>query len=510
LRLPVSILPFMAQNQISLAPDPSALIEGLRCIGYTLETAIADIIDNSITADATSISVRFSWENGNPWIAVSDNGIGMSRKELTENMRFGCKNPNDARSKNDLGRFGLGMKTASFSQCRRMTVLSKSSDSGVSGCEWDLDRFSSNPNKSWNAFLLGKKEIKKEKCISTIYNDNLDGKTSGTIVCWRNMDITLADMDSGATEESFSSLLYNARKHLECVFHRFLQGERGLKKVSIDFNGAPLVPFDPFGPQTPSRQELPPETLQVLKQKISIQPFILPHQSKAESQPEYEKYAGEEGYLQNQGFYVYRNKRLIIRATWFRLLPKKELTKLVRIRVDIPNSLDHLWQIDVKKSQAAPPQTVKNKLKQFIGRCEFKGKRVYTSRATRIRDRNLTPVWRREIVNGAIQYVLNEEYPLRKKLYDDSNGSKDILPAYLELIDQTFPYDSFYADAASDDAVFAENEPDETEMTELGVKIARALLNCGVPKNKIEEHLKKTEPISSCPELIDRILIHIE
>jgi hypothetical protein len=290
----------MLQKQISLPPDPSALIEGLRCIGYTLETAIADIIDNSITADATSISVRFSWENGTPWIAVSDDGIGMSPKELTMNMRFGCKNPKDARDKNDLGRFGLGMKTASFSQCRRMTVLSKSSGSRVSGCEWDLDRFSTNPKKSWNAFLLGEKEIKTEKCISTIYNDKLDGKKSGTIVCWRNMDITLADMDSGATEKSFSSLLYNARKHLECVFHRFLQGERGLKKVSIDFNGTPLEPFDPFGPQIPSRQELPQETFQVLKQKISIQPFILPHHSKAGSQPEYEKYAGEEGYLQNQ------------------------------------------------------------------------------------------------------------------------------------------------------------------------------------------------------------------
>lgn len=500
----------MPQKEISLPPDSSALIEGLRSIGYTLETAIADIIDNSITAKAKNISIRFSWGNGSPWIAIIDDGVGMTSKELRNNMRFGCKNPRDKRNKDDLGRFGLGMKTASFSQCKRMTVISKKAKSKVSGCEWDLDRISKNPERSWNAFLLDEADIKKSKSLSSIFNDELEDKDSGTIIYWSNMDVTMSDMDSGASEKAFSGLMDNARKHIESVFHRFLQGEAGLKKTAIDFNRTPLIPFNPFGPDIPSRQVLPKEEFKIQGKKISIQPYILPHQSKYESHQDYENYAGQDGYLQNQGFYVYRGKRLIIPSTWFRLLPKKELTKLVRIRVDIPNSLDSLWQIDVKKSQAAPPEAVKSKLKQFISRCEVGGKRVYTARATKIRNRGITPVWRREAVNKAIRYVLNEEHPLNKKILDESGKAKETLLAYLNLINETFPYDSFYADAASDETVFAVNEPDEIKMTELGVEIAHALLNCEIPKNKIEEHLKKTEPISSYPEVINKILTRIK
>lgn len=110
----------MKNPDINLSPRPSALLESLRSIGYTLETALADIIDNSITANSSSISVRFAWNNGDPWIAIIDDGDGMSNDELINAMRFGSRNPVEKRAKNDLGRFGLGMKTASISQCRHL------------------------------------------------------------------------------------------------------------------------------------------------------------------------------------------------------------------------------------------------------------------------------------------------------------------------------------------------------------------------------------------------------
>ncbi len=137
---------------LSLAPSPLPLIESLRDIGYSMETAIADIIDNSITAKATNVWIRFSWNFDNPWIAIIDDGYGMTENVLIEAMRFGSKNPRDDRPEDDLGRFGLGMKTASFSQCRHLTVLSKQ-NRHLSCCDWNLDKIASdyrqNENNEW-------------------------------------------------------------------------------------------------------------------------------------------------------------------------------------------------------------------------------------------------------------------------------------------------------------------------------------------------------------------------
>src|SRR5262245_17756712 len=116
-----------ARNYVDLSPSPLALLESLRSIGYTLDSALADLVDNSITAKADSISVRFLWNNGKPWVAMLDDGRGMTADELTQAMVFGSRNPSEQRDANDLGRFGLGLKTASISQCRRLTVASKQS-----------------------------------------------------------------------------------------------------------------------------------------------------------------------------------------------------------------------------------------------------------------------------------------------------------------------------------------------------------------------------------------------
>ena len=161
-----------------------------------------------------------------------------------------------------------------------------------------------------------------------------------------------------------------------------------------------LEAFDPFGLPIPARQELTAEKIRIAGHVINVQPYVLPHHTKALSVAEYQRLAGEEGYLQNQGFYVYRNLRLIIKATWFRLIPKDELNKLIRIRVDIPNSLDHLWRIDVKKSQATPPEPVRRELKRIIQQISGSGRIVFTNRATKMRNRQITPVWKREVVQG--------------------------------------------------------------------------------------------------------------
>ena len=129
----------------NLYPSPSSLMESLRDIGYSMETALADVIDNSITAQATDININFSWNDAEPWLAISDNGHGMNYQELLLAMKLGSLSPLESRKDNDLGRFGLGLKTASFSQCRRLTVVSKKENS-ISAMEWDLDQITENPD----------------------------------------------------------------------------------------------------------------------------------------------------------------------------------------------------------------------------------------------------------------------------------------------------------------------------------------------------------------------------
>jgi hypothetical protein len=492
--------------KVALNPPPSALLESLRSIGYTIETAIADIVDNSITAGASRIAVRYLWNGGKPWIAICDNGDGMGADELLEAMRLGSRSPNEVRNSRDLGRFGLGMKTASISQCRQLVVVSKK-DQKISACKWDLDETAASQSSEWEVTVLEPEEIRADKILSDLISQRLDSLRAGTIVLWRKLDADLGDPSSPAGEARFSSHMDASRKHLEVVFHRFLAPSLNQQKLSMDFNDSELVPFDPFGTPVPARQELTAERIAINDDTILVQPYVLPHASKAGSVTEYQKLAGEEGYLQNQGFYVYRNQRLIIKATWFRLIPKDELNKLIRIRVDIPNSLDHLWRIDIKKSQASPPEPVRRELKRIIQKISGSGRIVFTNRATRIRNRQVTPVWRREVVDGRVRYLVNEEHPIVMGLIKELPNTKvEALRACFALINSTFPYDMYYADAADDRTEFDNAGPDEETVKQVGIQLVRALRSCGFSGDKLREQLKASEFFTCSPELFEALL----
>lgn len=491
---------------VPLKPLPSALIEALRSIGYTIETALADIIDNSITANAGRISVRYLWNNGKPWIAVCDDGDGMADQELLEAMRLGSRNPNELRAAGDLGRFGLGMKTASISQCRQLLVVSLKGGK-MHGCKWDLDDVANCTSTEWEVTTLKSDAMSGDAVLSGLIRQSLTGKQSGTIVLWRKVDPDLGDPSSSSGEARFSAHMDASRKHLELVFHRFLSPSLNRKRLLVDFNDRPLVPFDPFGTPVPARQELPAERISIDGASILVQPYVLPHSTKAGSVAEYQRLAGEEGYLQNQGFYVYRNQRLIIKATWFRLIPKDELNKLIRIRVDIPNSLDHLWRIDIKKSQASPPEPVRRELKRIIQRIAGSGRIVFTNRAVRIRGRQVTPVWRREVVQGRVRYLINEEHPMVMGLMQELSDSKSQwLRACFKLINSTFPYDMYYADAANDKTEFDGTGPDADTIRQVGTKLVQALRSCGFTGDKLREQLRASEFFNCTPELFEELL----
>ena len=464
-------------------PRAASLIESMRDLGYSLETALADIIDNSIAASAKNIDIHFE-AHDDPSICIVDDGHGMTAEELNEAMRPGCISPLEKRSANDLGRFGLGLKTASFSQCRRLTVLSRKKGN-ISGARWDLDEVVR--EDEWFLQILDREDIE-----ATGWADKLGD--SGSIVLWEMLD-RLTDRTSGAnlTDHLYESLDV-ARKHLSLVFHRLLQGERPFSKVALRINQRPLEPFDPFNTKHPATQHLNEEVLQIEGHKVRIRPYILPHHKKC-SRKEYEYYAGEGGYLKNQGFYVYRNGRLIIHRTWFRIAKQTELTRLARVQVDIPCDLDHLWKIDVRKASAQPPFSVRTSFKKIIDKITGASTRVYTHKGRRLVGPNIISLWIRKAKHNEIAWEINKDHPLIQH-FSEIVGERHVasFDALIRAIEQCFPTDAFFADMAGNSEGISSNViPDEVMVRLLDMTVG-ALVRNGLTRNEILEFLEHTDP----------------
>jgi hypothetical protein len=354
----------------------------------------------------------------------------------------------------------------------------------------------------WLAGHLDSASISQDEHLHELLSDFLGASKSGSIILWRRLDV----ISAAADENRFSDAMNLARVQLELIFHRFLSPDLGCSSIKIDFNNNLLEAYNPFGPAVPARQELPSETILINGSKVFVQPYILPHRSKVPVAL-YEQYAGEQGYLHNQGFYIYRNRRLIISATWFRLIKKEELNKLIRVKVDINNDLDKIWKIDIKKSEASPPELVRKKLKNIINKISGAGKLVFTRRATQIRNRTITPVWSREVADGKIRYGINQEHPLIKALLQKVTPDQAVeMKTCLRLITETFPDEMFFADAASDTTEFAPPAHSEQEVRQAAVQLIDALSACGFVGDDLRKQLLHTEAYPFPPELINELL----
>lgn len=484
-------------NQVKAEPRASALIESMRDLGYSLETALADILDNSIAAGATTIDVLFEAGDGTPLICVIDNGCAMSSEELLEAMRPGSRNPLEERAPNDLGRFGLGLKTASFSQCRKLTVVSRRGGR-TSAAKWDLDLVAK--HDEWLLQIPGDGEIRQLPWVDRL-------PEVGTMVLWENLD-RLTDRTSGAKlKDHLYERINSANDHIGLVFHRYLQGEAPFRKVGIAINGNPVDPYDPFNPRHPATQLLPQEVMQLEGQRITIQPFILPHHKKI-GRAEYDRYAGEGGYLKNQGFYIYRNGRLIIHGTWFRLAKQSELTKLARVRIDMPAGLDQLWKIDVRKASAQPPFLVRYRLKRIIEQITGASGRVYVSKGRRILDSEVASLWVRRVDKNEIFYEINRDHPVLEHfdaLLD--NVQREKFYSVLKVIERCFPTDAFFADSAGNPEALRR---DDLPVDVLGQLVRMTLdiyLAQRMEKEEIVRAFERTEPFRSHQDLTRRILV---
>ncbi|EOZ2962939.1 ATP-binding protein, partial [Enterobacter kobei] len=426
-------------KSISLPPYAPTLIESTRAIGYTLEAAVADIIDNSISAQASWIDIFF-FPTGNSYIAIMDNGCGMDAQELDAAMRYGSQNPNVKRTANDLGRFGLGLKTASLSQCRTLTVATKQGKH-IEARRWDIDHVIE--TQDWSLLILeSDDEINKIPRI-----EKLKEIKSGTLVVWQNLDrLNVGELNF---ECSMGKKMDDIRNHLSLVFHRYLSGESGLKKINIRMNNTAINYLDPFLSHR-NTQIMSDESLQCEDSKIVIRPYLLPHISDL-TKNEIETLGGKDGLRKNQGFYVYRNKRLLIWGTWFRMMRQGECSKLARVQIDIPNELDTMWTLDIKKSKAMPPEVVRNNLAPIIQGLAEKSKRTWEFRGKRETNDSIVHIWQRfKGKNDGYFYKINRNHPLVKTFLNDSQKIKKNLDGLLKSIESSIPFNQLYLDLTSD------------------------------------------------------------
>lgn len=409
-------------------PNAPAMISTLRAIGYNPETAVADLIDNSISAGAKNVWVKLTWAGGESSMSLTDDGTGMTEEEIIDALRPGSKDPEQPRAASDLGRFGLGLKTATFSQCRRLTVISKKINTSASWWTWDLDFVRAS----------GKWEVIQDLSRQDLVNGLAD-KGKGTIILWEKPDKLVAPETNSADRIAHDVFLRtgeNIRKHIGMVFHRYIDN----RKITIWFNGRKVSAWNPFMPGKPGTQIFATERL--LNGQVEIKGYVLPHKSKI-SEDEYNDGEGPKGWNEQQGFYIYRNERLLVAGDWLGIFRKDEHYKLARILVDISNVSDSEWHIDIKKSVAKPPHGILTDLKNYALKVRTAAVEVYRHKGRLIQRRHgheeFKPVWLERKRHGKYHYVINREHILVRKLLDNAAGTPKDLDFLLKLLEETVP-----------------------------------------------------------------------
>ncbi|QCV78451.1 ATP-binding protein [Enterobacter ludwigii] len=479
-------------KSISLPPYAPTLIESTRAIGYTLEAAVADIIDNSISAMASCVDIFF-FPTGNSYIAILDDGCGMNAQGLDNAMRYGSQNPNAKRTENDLGRFGLGLKTASLSQCRILTVVTKQRESIEARC-WDIDHVIS--AQDWSLLIL-----ESDDEINNIpHIDKLKDIESGTLVVWQNLDrLNIGELNF---ECSMGKKMNDIRNHLSLVFHRYISGEPNLRKIKIRMNNICVDSADPFLSYR-NTQIMSEEAILCEGSRITIRPYILPHLSDL-NQYEIETLGGKDGLRKNQGFYVYRNKRLLIWGTWFRMMRQGESSKLARVQIDIPNELDTLWTLDIKKSTAMPPEIVRNNLSSIIEGLAEKSKKTWVFRGKRETDESVVHIWQRfRGKNDGFFYKINRDHPLIKVFSEKSPKIKNSIESLLKTIEIGIPFNQLYVDLTSEKQIKNDIELSEKEIEEIVNGLLEQFSTKTAAYNMLEQ-LSMTDPFINYPNIINR------
>ena len=486
-------------------PQASAMIEALRGLGYNTATALADIIDNSISADANRIDLLFNWDGQKSRVIVWDNGNGMSAEEIDKAMRLGGRSPLEQRDAKDLGRFGLGLKTASFSQCRKLTVISCGKD-GTHSLRWDLDVLARQQDGVWHLLEGPFPELED-------LTKDLNHAGHGTMVIWEELDRIVS---SKFTVDDWLNLIDQIESHLSMVFHRYLEIK---EKLTIRINGKAIKPWDPFFSGHPSKPWNSP--VQPFKNtQIKIECHVLPHKDRLTAQ-ELKVAEGPNGWIAQQGFYVYRNERLIVAGSWLGLKSsdsqrkawiKDEIHKLARIKLDIPNTMDKEWEIDIRKAVARPPVYLRKWLTSHAEDTRNRARKVFIYRGqitkTTIDKGEVKQAWKAEHSASGMRYKIDLEHPAISSVMENAGDFLPNLKVMLRVIEETVPIQRIWLDTAENkEAPYTgfSGEP-TTEVVEVLTTLYRNMIRIkGMTPEQAKKSLHKTEPFNNYPDLIEKL-----
>ena len=498
----MTALPVADSDWVLAEPRPAALIESLRAFGYTPEAAIADLIDNSIAAGSKNVALEFYWAGSESFIAITDDGKGMTSEILTSAMRPGDRSPLEERSPKDLGRFGLGLKTASFSQCRELTVGSRARGASTAIRRWDLDYVGS--VGQWRLLTTPPAELDFETRVPS----------RGTLVLWTRLDRIVGDVDVDDAEahDRFLRLADRVRQHLAMTFHRFLEGPRRLR---FTINGAPIAPWDPFMTKEAATQVLPAEPLTVDGQHVVVRPYVLPHRSKLSTAAQRDG-AGLKGWNGQQGFYVYRNNRILVAGDWLGLgFQKEEHCKLARIALDITNASDEAWQIDVKKSTARPPAAITKDLLAIAKFTRDRAQEIYRHRGKVISRKaaaDFVFAWQEVVRHGKVRYRINRHHPVVAEALDAPKAERSKVERLLRFVEETVPLPLIgltISRAVDEPASPFEGAPSK-ELTTVLRETLQNMVSKGTRPRDAVERLAVVEPFSNYPSLIAELAEQIE
>lgn len=348
-----------ARGSSAITPSAARLTESLRDIGYDFPSAVADIVDNSIMADAARVEILIKFDGTRSLVSIADDGQGMTPNGLVEALRYGTRR---AYARGDLGRYGLGLKTASLSQCRSVTVVTRSSKltGRVSVRMLDLDLIA-----EWDEWLV---VDPSPDPVAASAREWL-AHSPGTVVTWRKLDRVLPENkpDGGWARRRVEAMIAKTAEHLGIVFHRFLENSDN-RQLVITVNGEKVKPWNPFAPDEPNRAELPAQRFEVVVGDVvgtvTLQRFVLPARDQFSSPTEFERLSGPLNWNRQQGLYVYRAGRLVQWGGWNGIRGIDEHTKLARAALHFDTDLDQVFNINVAKIRVSiPPQ-----LRQMIER----------------------------------------------------------------------------------------------------------------------------------------------
>jgi hypothetical protein len=351
-------------SRIELIPSARRMVMSLRDLGYDFSAAVADLVDNSIEAGAKRVSITIRFDGTDSWVSIVDDGAGMSLTTLTSAMRYGSEREY---VDDDLGKFGLGLKTASLSQCRRLTVGSceMASKGKLAVLRWDLEHIQE--KNRWEVIPLSGKDV-PEQIVRPLT------KKKGTVVLWEQLDRMLG-YEYPYGEYAKRRLLQMCRElemHLGMVFHRFLSGEVKNRKIVLTINDNEVIPWDPFARSEKHPTSFKPTTIMVnqdgMKGQIVIQPYVLPHQDKFSSSHAHGMMAGPKKWNRQQGFYIYRADRMIQSGGWSGLRTLDEHTKLVRVALSFSPRLDEAFKINVAKMRVQLPAYTREEIEKALAR----------------------------------------------------------------------------------------------------------------------------------------------